>query len=69
MAPPVAGLRDVVAGADMTAPLTAVEQRIARAMRATLRAKQRRQRERKAPPAKAESDRRKYGKRGWTWTP
>lgn len=53
----------------MTAPLSPAEQRIAEGMRAVLRAKQRRQRERKAPPIKAESDRRKYGKRGWTWTP
>lgn len=53
----------------MTAPLSPAEQRIASGMRRVLRARQKKQRERKAPPVKAASDVRRHGKRGWTWTP
>ena len=53
----------------MTAPLSPSERRIAEGMRAVLRAKQRRQRERKPARPEAKSEVRRYGKRGWTWTP
>lgn len=51
--------------------MTATERQNLEGMQRVLDAKQARQRdrERKTRPPKAANDRRKYGKRGWTWTP
>ena len=49
--------------------LSETYQRTAEGMARLLAEKREREQARKAPKPTAQSDQRKYGKRGWTWTP
>lgn len=58
-------------GESVGRPLSAkdVERQNADGMKRLLAAKERKAREQRPPRPTAQSDQRKYGKRGWTWTP